>query len=241
MLGKNGLPLVTAETDDQGRAPIPSLENFEHEKRPVAYLAQRDRDVSFLPFGREDRELNLSRFDTSGLDGIKPEDLVAFLFTDRGIYRPGDTVKLGLILKQHNWRGNLAGVPVELDVTDPRGQQVESKVLNSDAVGLLESTFATRETTLTGAYQADCYLIKDKDDKTLLGEASFQVKEFLPDPHEDHGRAARPGSGGLDRAEGPAGAGDVAEPVRLRRRRSSREGKADAGAVDLRLREISGL
>jgi hypothetical protein len=181
VLGKNGLPLLSVETDDQGRASIPSLEDFQHERRPVAYVAQRDRDVSFLPFGRADRELNLSRFDTSGLEGVKPKDLTTFLFTDRGIYRPGDPVKLGLILKQHNWRGNLAGMPVELDVTDPRGQQIESRVLKSDAVGFLESTFPTRETSLTGEYQADCYLVKDKDDKTLLGKTSFKVKEFLPD------------------------------------------------------------
>jgi uncharacterized repeat protein (TIGR01451 family) len=181
VLGKNGLALLTVETDSQGRAPIPSLEDFQHEKRPVAYVAQLDRDISFLPFGREDRELNLSRFDTSGLEGIKPEDLTAFVFTDRGIYRPGDTVKLGLVVKQHNWRGNLQGVPLELDVIDPRGQQIDTRVLKSDATGFLESTFATRETSLTGQYQVDCYLVRGKDDKTLLGEQSFRVKEFLPD------------------------------------------------------------
>jgi alpha-2-macroglobulin len=181
VLGRNGLPLLTVETDDQGRAPIPSLADFAHEKLPVAYVAQLGRDVSFLPFGREDRELNLSRFDTSGLEGIKPEDLTTFLFTDRGIYRPGDEVKLGLVVKQHNWRGNLQGVPLELDIIDPRGQTVQARVLNSDATGFLETTFPSRETSITGEYQADCYLVKDKDNKTLLGESSFRVKDFLPD------------------------------------------------------------
>jgi uncharacterized repeat protein (TIGR01451 family) len=181
VLGKNGLPLLTVETNDQGRASIPSLADFQHEKRPVAYVAQRDRDISFLPFGREDRELNLSRFDTSGLEGVKPGDLTAFLFTDRGIYRPGDEVKLGLVVKQHNWRGNLLGVPLEMDIIDPRGQTVQTRVLKSDATGFLETTFPTRETSLTGEYQADCFLVKDKDNKMLLGEQSFRVKEFLPD------------------------------------------------------------
>ena len=181
VLGKNGLTLLTVETDSQGRASIPSLEQFDHEKRPVAYVAQLGRDVSFLPFGREDRELNLSRFDTSGLEGIKPGDLTAFLFTDRGIYRPGDAVKLGLIVKQHNWLGNLAGVPLELDITDPRGQQVESRVIRCDATGFLESSYATRETSLTGQYTADLYLARSGNDKTLLGEESFRVKDFLPD------------------------------------------------------------
>jgi uncharacterized repeat protein (TIGR01451 family) len=181
VLGKNGLPLLTVTTDGTGRAPIPALDPFTHEKRPVAYVAQLDRDVSFLPFGREDRELNLSRFDTSGLTGVKPDDLTAFLFTDRGIYRPGDEVKLGLVVKQHNWRGDLTGIPLEMDITDPRGNQIESRVIKCDATGFLESSYATRETSLTGPYTVDLYLARDKDDKTLLGEESFRVKDFLPD------------------------------------------------------------
>ncbi len=71
----------------------------------MAYVARRDDDVSFLPFGREDRELNFSRFDTSGLTGIGPNDLTAFVFSDRGLYRPGDEARLGLIVK----RPRLAG------------------------------------------------------------------------------------------------------------------------------------
>ena len=181
VLGKNGLTLLTVETDSQGRAPIPSLGQFDHEKRPVAYVAQLGRDISFLPFGRADRELNLSRFDTSGLEGIKPADLLAYLFTDRGIYRPGDSVKIGLIVKQHNWLGNPAGVPLELDITDPRGQQVETRIIKCDATGFMESTYVTRETTLTGLYTADLYLARGAEDKTLLGEESFRVKDFLPD------------------------------------------------------------
>ena len=181
VLGRNGLPLLTVATDGSGRALIPALDAFVHEKRPVAYVAQLGPDVSFLPFGREDRELNLSRFDTSGLEGVKPGDLTAFLFTDRGIYRPGETVKLGLIVKQHDWLGHLGGIPLEMDVVDPRGNTIETRVIKCDATGFLEAAYATRETSLTGPYTVDLYLARSQDDKTLLGEASFRVKDFLPD------------------------------------------------------------
>ena len=99
VLGKNGLPLVSTETDDHGRASIPSLNDFTRERRPVAYVVQRGRDVAFLPFGRADRELNFSRFDTGGAASPLPSDLSALVFTDRGLYRPGDTAHLGLIVK----------------------------------------------------------------------------------------------------------------------------------------------
>jgi uncharacterized repeat protein (TIGR01451 family) len=181
VLGKNGVPIVTAETDDYGRAAIPSLADFTHERHPVAYVVQRDRDVSFLPFGRADRVLNFSRFDIEGISGIAPGDLTAFVFTDRGLYRPGDTANIGLVVKQHNWRGNLAGVPLELEIVDPRGRQVESRIVKCDAAGFVESKFPTLETSPTGEYQINCYLAKDEDNKTLIGEESFIVREFLPD------------------------------------------------------------
>lgn len=181
VLGKNGIPVVSAETDDAGRVTLPSLEDFTREKRPVAYVVRRDEDVSFLPFGREDRELNFSRFDTSGVTGLAPDDLTAFVFTDRGIYRPGDEAKLGLIIKQRNWQGKLDGVPLRLDVVDPRGTVVQSRLLKLNASGFLEAAFPTRETSPTGRYEVNCYLVKGKDDETLLGSQGLRVAEFLPD------------------------------------------------------------
>ncbi len=181
VLGKNGISVVTAQTDENGRAAIPSLKDFTREKRPVAYVVRRDQDVSFLPFGRQDRELNFSRFDISGVTGLAPHDLTAFVFTDRGIYRPGDEAKLGLIIKQRDWQGKLDGVPLRLDVVDPRGVVVQSRIMKLNASGFLETTFATRETSPTGKYEVSCYLVKSGDDETLLGSQTLRVAEFLPD------------------------------------------------------------
>jgi uncharacterized protein YfaS (alpha-2-macroglobulin family) len=181
VLGKNGIPVVSAATDETGRVTLPSLEDFTREKKPVAYVVRRDNDVSFLPFGREDRVLNYSRFDTSGVTGLAAHDLTTFVFTDRGIYRPGDEAKLGLIVKQRDWQGKLDGIPLRLDVVDPRGTVVQSRLLKLNAAGFLEATFPTRETSPTGKYQVNCYLVKGRDDETLLGSQTLRVAEFLPD------------------------------------------------------------
>ena len=181
VLGKNGVAVVTAQTDGTGQAHVPSLADFSREQKPVAYVVRLGQDVSFLPFGREDRILNLSRFDTSGVTGLAPHDLTAFVFTDRGIYRPGDEAKIGLIVKQRDWQGKLDGVPLRLEIIDPRGNTALSRVLKLNASGFLEETFPTRETSATGKYQVNCYLVKGKDDETLLGSQSLKVAEFLPD------------------------------------------------------------
>ncbi len=106
VLGKNGVPVVSVTTDDSGHAAVSSLNDFKRDKKPVAYVAHRGDDVSFLPFDRQDRVLNFSRFDISGVTGLAPHDLTAFVFTDRGIYRPGDTAQLGLVVKQRDWQEN---------------------------------------------------------------------------------------------------------------------------------------
>ncbi len=181
LLGKNGLPVVSVKTDDTGRASLPSLVDFKREKTPVAYVARLGDDVSFLPFGRQDRVLNFSRFDTDGVSGLAAHDLTAFVFTDRGIYRPGDEAKLGLIVKQRDWQGKLDGVPLRLDVVDPRGTTVQSRVMKLNAAGFLEANFKTRETSATGSYAVDCYLVRSGPDDVLLGSTSLRVAEFLPD------------------------------------------------------------
>jgi alpha-2-macroglobulin len=181
VLGKNGVPVVSVTTDDTGRASVPSLLDFIREKKPVAYVVRNGDDVSFLPFGREDRVLNFSRFDISGVTGLAAHDLTAFVFTDRGIYRPGDEAKLGLIVKQRDWQGKLDGIPLRLDIVDPRGTVVQSRSMKLNVNGFIEANFATRETSPTGQYQVNCYLIKGNDDETLLGSQTLRVAEFLPD------------------------------------------------------------
>jgi uncharacterized protein YfaS (alpha-2-macroglobulin family) len=181
VLGKNGVAVVSTLTDDTGHAALPSLRDFTREKLPVAYVVRRDEDVSFMPFNREDRVLNFSRFDTSGVSGLAPHDLTAFVFSDRGIYRPGDEAKLGLIVKQRDWQGKLEGVPLRLDVVDPRGATVQSRVMKLNSAGFLEAAFKSQETSPTGSYQVNCYLVKGGDDDVLLGSTTLRVAEFLPD------------------------------------------------------------
>jgi uncharacterized protein YfaS (alpha-2-macroglobulin family) len=43
-----------------------------------------------------------------------------FVFTERGVYRPGDDVHIGIVVKQRNWNGKLGGLPVETEVVDAR-------------------------------------------------------------------------------------------------------------------------
>ena len=53
-----------------------------------------------MPLNRSDRNLDLSRFDVGGLQNARTSDqLSAYLFSDRGIYRPGETVHLSALIR----------------------------------------------------------------------------------------------------------------------------------------------
>jgi len=181
VLAKNGTAVATAETDENGHAPLPRVSDLRRDKTPVAILAQRGSDISFLPFHRRDRNLNMSRFETGGVELDNPAALSVFVFTDRGLYRPGDDVHFGVIARQYDWKGKLKDMPLKLIITNPQGQWVTEKDLKLPADGFVEARFTPREQAPTGTYTASVYLPEDDGKKTLLGSDTFRVEEFLPD------------------------------------------------------------
>jgi uncharacterized protein YfaS (alpha-2-macroglobulin family) len=181
LLGRNGIAVQSATTSVDGRVTFASVDKNEHEKKPVVYVARLGDDVSFIPYARDDRMLNFSRFDVDGVTTVLAEDLDAFVFTDRGVYRPGDEMHIGLVIKQRNWQGRLAGLPVEMEVIDSRAVTVQTKKIALPAVGFTDASYSTSYESSTGEYSINVYLVKNNKRSTLLGSTTVNVKEFLPD------------------------------------------------------------
>ena len=181
ILGKNGVPIQAAQTAADGHCAFPSVEKSEREKTPVAFVARNGDDIAFMPFAREDRILNFSRFEIEGAENIAPEGLDAFVFTERGVYRPGDEIHIGLVVKQRSWGGNLKGLPIETEVMDARDLPVQTKKLTLPETGFTELSYQTANESPTGLYTFNVYLIKNNKRGNLIGSATAQVKEFLPD------------------------------------------------------------
>ncbi len=181
VLGKNGVPLVSGKTAADGRLNFSSLGNPTREKKPVAFVARLGNDVAFMPYSREDRQLDYSRFDTGGVESRSGSELDAFVFTERGIYRPGDEIRIGVIVKQRDWAGKLDGLPIETEIIDARGTSAQVRKLALPAMGFVETSYQTAYESPTGAYGINVYLVRNGKRDLLLGETSVNVKEFLPD------------------------------------------------------------
>jgi uncharacterized protein YfaS (alpha-2-macroglobulin family) len=181
-IARNGETLVEASTDADGRARLPSLEDFTREQQAVMLTVANGEDFSFLPIADHERVLDMSRFDIGGEpNDLEAGTLDAFVFSDRGLYRPGDTVRLGLIVRAADWKTALGGVPLELQIVDPRGSTALRQRLALPDDGFAEASYTPRDSAPSGTWQVYLYRIGKKDERTSVGETTFQVREFAPD------------------------------------------------------------
>ncbi len=192
-LGKNGSTLAEADTDAQGRAALPALDALMREKKPVALIARKGADLAFIPWAREDRAVELSRFDIGGVNRSDTTALDAFLFTERGIYRPGDPIQLGAIVRTRNWGGLLAGVPLEVALFNAKEEPAGVFPVKLGADGFIEIKMPTSETAPTGVWRIELRRPddgkkkkrnnddEDEADARHLGHILVRVEEFQPD------------------------------------------------------------
>lgn len=186
VIGLNGNTLVSTRASSDGHAHLPSLTNYRDEHSPTAFIVETANDLSFMPYSQRGRTLDYSNFDVGGVYGATEATKVsAYMFSDRGMYRPGDTVNLGLIVKSGDWNLNLRGLPLELVVTDSSGSTLYSHQLQLSDAGFEEVSFSTREYSPTGLYVANLYLLKELSNgdirREYLADCSVKVEEFLPD------------------------------------------------------------
>ena len=182
LLGKNGIAVQKVMSNNRGRASIPAVNELQREQTPTVYLVRNGDDVSFIPYNKGNRNVNYSRFDVGGVyEQGKQAKLDAYLFSDRGIYRPGDRFNIGMIIRSSDWKKELAGLPLEVVINDARGLTVKKQKINLGAAGFEEVNYKTEYTSPTGEYQVYAYLIKDKYRRNLLGSTSVRVEEFIPD------------------------------------------------------------
>jgi len=182
VLAKNGQYLLQQTTAD-GHVLLPNIGDFQREKKPVAIIASLGNDLAFLPFERPDRLLDFSRFDIGGVMASEGSALEAFLFSERGVYRPGDKVHLGAVVKRRDWMKGLAGLPLQMEVINAKDEVMDTQDVKLGEDGFIEAVTETDESDPTGRYKARLYLVEDKenDRRTRLGEMVFRVEDFQPD------------------------------------------------------------
>ena len=187
VIAQNGVALLSKTTDASGHVLFSSLDDYTDEKTPMMYTVEKGDDLSFLPVKETtsagaERSLNLSRFDTGGIQNAKDGEIKAYLFSDRKVYRPGDTFNIGAIVRANKWDIPLKGVPLLAEIYDSRNVLMQKKSLTLDESGLNELSYTTQENAPTGEWHIYLYAIEKADQRrTLLGHTNVTIKEFEPD------------------------------------------------------------
>ncbi len=138
--------IQTAVTNRAGKA------EFAKVKESVYYIRGKYReDTSFLLDSA--MAWNVSSFDVGGSE-VNRDNLRAFLFTDRGVYRPGDEVHLSIIVRNEN--GTFPeNHPVSLKLSNPKQQVALESTLRKGKDGVYAFRFHTAENDPTGVWQAE--------------------------------------------------------------------------------------
>jgi uncharacterized protein YfaS (alpha-2-macroglobulin family) len=186
IIGRNGLPVLTETTDADGHVRFPELRSFKHERQPVLYVAKRGGDSSFIPLSEgwdaRGRALDLSRFDIGGVESNADRAaLSAYVFSDRGIYRPGEEIRAAAIVRSQDWNRRIEGVPLRLEVTDPRGTVIRRETFVPGAGGFAEIRQSTRVSSPTGLYTLSVSIVRNENYADMIGSTTVQVREFQPD------------------------------------------------------------
>lgn len=183
VLGRNGNAIWAGQTDTTGFVALPRFawSEYKNEREPVAIVATDDNDVSFIPFNSYDTHVEYSKFDIDGSHFFNDIPLNAFLFSDRGIYRPGEAVVIGGLVKNTSF-SKLAETPLKLEVTDARGRTIQEKTFVPTSDGMFDFTFSVSDTAAIGEYVVNLYLTSAKNRIiNTIGTTTFRVQEFTPD------------------------------------------------------------
>lgn len=177
ILGANGQAVASAAADGSGHVRIPSLDGLERESRPVAVIARLGSDLAWLPLDDRKRELDFTNFDVGG-SHVSAGDIVPFVFSQRGLYRPGDIFHFGCLIRKGDFSLPPGNLPFYAELLDPRGVRIWGKTFEAGNNGLAELSWQSQESSLSGRYTLN---LKNGKNGDVLGSTSVRLESFQPD------------------------------------------------------------
>lgn len=175
LVARNNDVLGTRQTDANGHVAFEAgLARGEGGLAPALVVASdAGHDYAFLslkspPFDLSDR----------GVTGrAAPAALDAFVYTERGVYRTGETVHVGTLLRDGT--GIAApSVPLTLVVERPDGVEYRRAVIADQGLGGRSLDVPIASTASTGTWRVRAFA---DPKRPAIGEATFLVEDYVPD------------------------------------------------------------
>ena len=175
LLAKNNEILGTAKTDDQGRATFtPGLTRGEGGMTPAVLMAeQAGADFVFLDMTRAGFDLS-----DRGVSGRpSPGQLDLYAWTERGIYRAGETVHVGALARDAAAK-SVDNLPLTFVFSRPDGVEDRHIVSDGKDAGGHAVDLALAENAMRGTWSVNIYT---DPKKAAVATHMFLVEDFVPD------------------------------------------------------------
>ncbi len=174
LVARNNEVLGTSRSDAQGYVHFEAgLSRGEGGLAPALLVAEgASGDYAFL-------DLTTAAFDLTdrGVKGREaPGPIDGFLFSERGVYRPGEEVHLTALVRDR--AGRASGVPTTLIVARPDGVEHRRIPLTSEEIGGRVATLPLPAAAMTGTWRARLHADPMADP---LASAAFLVEDFVPE------------------------------------------------------------
>ena len=149
--------LASGTTNDKGQVRLDLSSG-----RPFYLIASQGTQRSYLRVDNGSA-LSLSSFDVSG--EVVQKGIKGFIYGERGVWRPGDTLHLGFMLNDRA-KQLPAEHPVVMELYNPLGQMYARKTQTRGELGLYVFDFVTEADAPTGAWNV----------KAQVGGVSFSKR-----------------------------------------------------------------
>jgi len=176
LIARNNDVLGAATTDDQGAATFaPGLMRGKGGAGPGAVMAfGKNGEFSFLDLTKP--AFDLTDRGVGGRPGAGPID--GFVYTDRGVYRPGETVNIVALLRDEQARA-IENLPLKLRILRPDGTKFDDVDLAGDGKGgSFHYALPLSASANTGSWTVQA-LVDPKEPP--VGFGTFQVEDFVPE------------------------------------------------------------
>ncbi len=169
LYGENNQEISRGNTDAQGLARLPRRPGDE----PFVITARKEGDLTYLDLARTRVEQG------EGLGGasyLEPGAVEANVFTERGVYRPGETVFLQALVRDRELKAP-APFPALFRVRKPDGRVFKDLPVTLDALGSVQTTVTLPNYLPTGRYTLELAM---PGTFTVLGEPVVALEDFVP-------------------------------------------------------------
>jgi hypothetical protein len=173
VISKNNQDILKVKTNSDGIAIVKDFKKKLKHFKTAMITAKKGSDFNYLLFSQTGVET--SRFDVSGKRDHKT-GLDVFIYGDRNIYRPGETVYFNSIVRDKDWKP-VADIPLKVKIIMPNGKEYSSIRKNTSRQGSVDGKFVTSVSAVTGNYTIEVYNGND----VLLSSKRIGIEEFMPD------------------------------------------------------------